>query len=175
MFGGLHGLRHVEEIQRGLGLNMTEKTPQEQGRDFLSILEAMLAVKDEDRNKDMMAALREEIGRIRGMTLEEVRATGDTGTDSRKIHHRMIFNYLGAISDLMRFVPMFHFDMIMCQRASKIMEQALTYAVFAGSSNDKEAIESQFKLLSDNIARWQTKWKQDWEHPRDIAEYMADY
>ena len=87
----------------------------------------------------------------------------------------MIFNYLGAIDNLLKFVPAFHFTMIMSQRASKIMEQALTYAVFAGSSRDKDAIESQFNLLSDNIARWQTKWKQDWRHPQDIAEYMADY
>ena len=158
-----------------LRFNMSEKTPQEQGRDFLSILEAMLAVKDEDKEKDMIAALRNKLMEIRGETLLELRATGDTGDDGKKIHHQMIFNYLGTIDNLMKYVPMFHFDMIMCQRASKIMEQALAYAVFAGSSSDKDAIESQFKLLSDNIARWQRKWKQDWKHPRDIAEYMADY
>lgn len=154
---------------------MTEKTPQEQGRDFLSLLEAMLTVSDEEKEKDMIDVLRKKIYDIKGTTLEELRATGETGDNGKKVHHQMIFNYLGSIEHLMKFVPMFHFNMIMAERASKILDQALTYAVFAGSSRDKDAIESQFELLSNNIARWQRKWKQDWKHPQDIAEYLADY
>ena len=158
-----------------LRFNMSEKTPQEQGRDFLSILEAMLAVSDEEKEKDMIDTLRKKISDIRGTTLEELRATGETGDHGKRVHHQLIFNYLGSIDHLTKFVPMFHFNMIMAERASKVLDQALTYAVFAGSSRDKDAIEEQFELLSNNIARWQRKWKQDWGHPRDIAEYMADY
>ena len=165
MFGGLHGLRQLEEIQRGLGLNMSEKTPQEQGRDFISIFETLINRKEED---DLFEVIREEINKIRDANRAEFSDSTYAGKDLeevRRVPHRLTYDYLTSVRNLIKFIPMFNYNMIMNNRASQIMSMMVEHLVYAGTSSDKEQILVQQGLLLDRIRQWQKTWEEDWEFP----------
>lgn len=144
---------------------MSEKTPQEQGRDFMSIFETMINRKEED---DLFEVIREEINKIRDANREEFSDSTYAGKDLeevRKVPHRLTYDYLTSVRSLIKFIPMFNYNMIMNNRASQIMSMVVEHLVYAGTSSDKEQVLVQQGILLDRIGQWQKTWKDDWEFP----------